>query len=402
MELSSDLVSQFVKSTNDRGTQQKEIIVHGAIVTDGTNNYVQLDGSSELAPISSTVEVSPGDRVLVTIQNHTATVTGNTTDPAIGTKTAGDLRSSITQTAEQIRLEVEDTANKLRSSITMTAEEIRSEVSDEVDGLKSNISQTASEIRSEVKDSKEELESKITQTAEEISQKISNNEEEFTEFKQTVEGWEFVDENGSLKIENGFITWDYLAKDAQDKVNDAQTTADNAAATAGNAQTTANSAYTNAGTALAQATSAREAANIAYTLASNIKLPSYLNSTSIGPTTIMSPAIVGGTFWAVAESGSYLQITPTGIDVYDYRAVNPKFSLTSNSDFVQMILGSGISNTNESIGRLYFDKGTDYASIYYRSSITNVKTGFTFNDNGTITVHGSLSGVSSSTTAVWG
>lgn len=183
MELSSDLISQFVKTTNDRGAAPNEIIVHGVVVTDGEQNYVQLDGSSELAPIESTVEISPGDRVIVAVKNHAATVTGNTTDPSIGTKTADGLRSSITQTAADIRMEVADEVNTLNSSLELTAQEIRSEVNDMNTSLSSSITQNANNITSLVKEAGE-----------------------FSEFQQTVEGFLFKDESGEyVAINDGSI-----------------------------------------------------------------------------------------------------------------------------------------------------------------------------------------------------
>lgn len=82
MVLSKDLISQFVKITNDTQKKTTETTVYGTIDDTGTN--VKLDGSPDgvLTPISSTTNVKPGDRVTVMIKNHTATVTGNLTSPA--------------------------------------------------------------------------------------------------------------------------------------------------------------------------------------------------------------------------------------------------------------------------------------------------------------------------------
>lgn len=83
MGLSNDLISQFVKATNDDTKTKKETILHGTakIETDGTLS-VQFDGTDTATPASSTVGVSEGDRVIVMIKNHTATVTGNLSDPS--------------------------------------------------------------------------------------------------------------------------------------------------------------------------------------------------------------------------------------------------------------------------------------------------------------------------------
>ena len=85
------------------------------------------------------------------------------------------MRSSITQTASQIRSEVSDDIIGLNSSITQTASQIRSEVSDSVIGLNSSIAQTASQIRSELSDSVNGLAISISQTASQIRSEVSNS-----------------------------------------------------------------------------------------------------------------------------------------------------------------------------------------------------------------------------------
>ena len=83
MSLSSDLVSQFAKITNDNASSKKETtIVYGTAVKLNDATYVKVDGSEILTPVSSTVDVRAGERVTVMIKNHTATITGNITSPA--------------------------------------------------------------------------------------------------------------------------------------------------------------------------------------------------------------------------------------------------------------------------------------------------------------------------------
>lgn len=84
MALSSDLISQFVKVTNDNKKTKKDTTVYGTIKEENENKYIQLDGSTEKIPVtSSTVTVSKDDRVTVMIKNHKAVVTGNLTSPAV-------------------------------------------------------------------------------------------------------------------------------------------------------------------------------------------------------------------------------------------------------------------------------------------------------------------------------
>ena len=82
MSLSSDLISQFVKITKDDTKKQTESTVYGTVVYDG-KPYVKIDGSDLLTPVTTTTDVQDGERVTVLIKNHTATVTGNISSPAV-------------------------------------------------------------------------------------------------------------------------------------------------------------------------------------------------------------------------------------------------------------------------------------------------------------------------------
>ena len=82
MGLSRSLIKSFVKATIDSSDNRTSTSVRGtAVVTDG-KKYVRLDSSEQLTPISEATDVQNGDRVLVTIENHVATVVGNYTCPA--------------------------------------------------------------------------------------------------------------------------------------------------------------------------------------------------------------------------------------------------------------------------------------------------------------------------------
>lgn len=82
MQLPNDLINKFVKSTNDNRKETKESTAYGTVVKDDNSFYVKLDGSDQLTPISTTSELQDGDRVIVMIKNHTATITGNLTSPS--------------------------------------------------------------------------------------------------------------------------------------------------------------------------------------------------------------------------------------------------------------------------------------------------------------------------------
>ena len=82
MGLSSELISQFVKTTNDKKERKTESTVYGTTVEYNGKMYVRLDGSELLTPVSTTADTINGERVSVTIKNHMATVTGNFSSPA--------------------------------------------------------------------------------------------------------------------------------------------------------------------------------------------------------------------------------------------------------------------------------------------------------------------------------
>ena len=81
MKLPKELITEFAKLTAPK-TIKTETTVYGTIVERNGSTYVRIDGSDELTPASTTVDMSSGERVLVRIKNHTATVVGNITSPA--------------------------------------------------------------------------------------------------------------------------------------------------------------------------------------------------------------------------------------------------------------------------------------------------------------------------------
>lgn len=94
MKLSNDVISKFAKLVNTKSEDKKESIVRGTVVIDG-RTFVKLDGSELLTPVVTTAEVKDGERVTVTIEGHTATVTGNISSPSARTGTVNDLSDRL-------------------------------------------------------------------------------------------------------------------------------------------------------------------------------------------------------------------------------------------------------------------------------------------------------------------
>lgn len=102
MTLSSDLISQFVKVTKDDNETKTGTTLYGTTAEYNGSIYVKIDGSDQLTPISTTTDVEPGERVMVMIKNHTATITGNISSPAARTDDVKDVNATVGNLAKQI------------------------------------------------------------------------------------------------------------------------------------------------------------------------------------------------------------------------------------------------------------------------------------------------------------
>ena len=121
MELSNDLISSFVKITNDTGTKEtEETILYGIATKQGEDVYVTIDGSEISTPVETTVEVNNGERVVLTIKDHKAVITGNITSPAVN---GPGVETRIEETASSIILEVEALEGSI-STVEQTADKI--------------------------------------------------------------------------------------------------------------------------------------------------------------------------------------------------------------------------------------------------------------------------------------
>lgn len=97
MDLSTELISQFVKATNDETKSTTESIVNGTTIEQNDVIYVKLDGSDLLTPITTTANIKNNERVTVLIKNHTATVTGNITAPSASSEDVEEVDNKITE-----------------------------------------------------------------------------------------------------------------------------------------------------------------------------------------------------------------------------------------------------------------------------------------------------------------
>lgn len=172
MGLSSDLISQFVKITQDKQETKKETTAYGKIIKQGDKAYVQLDGSDLLTPITTTTVVKDDDRVLVTIKDHTAIVTGNITNPSASDGDVQTVKEEVTEIGNKIsefEIVIADkvTTEQLEAEIARIDKLIADEI-DAVNGKFETIEAKVADIDT------------IKADIVEVNQKITAHEGEFT------------------------------------------------------------------------------------------------------------------------------------------------------------------------------------------------------------------------------
>ena len=148
MKLSKNLISEFVKITNNTTKTKTETTVYGSIVKNGASTYVKLDGSDILTPVSTTADTQDGERVTVLIKNHTATVTGNISSPAARTDdvqqlendkldiTSAEITYATIENLKAANAEVEDLKSAHGAFTQLTSENFNA-VNASIDNLRS-------------------------------------------------------------------------------------------------------------------------------------------------------------------------------------------------------------------------------------------------------------------------
>jgi hypothetical protein len=151
---------------------------------------------------------------------------------------------------------------------------------------------------------------------------------------------------------------------------------------------------------------AKELANEAMDMAEAVELPDYIKETYIDSTTIESPEIVGGTFYAVGsdprydstfttmdENGFYLYSDTVIADADN--EIYPKISMVCSNTIngrPMIILGSGESDDYQYHNRFIIEKSPSYVWLDYHFDYSYPGCGITFSRNGTITINGTLEG----------
>lgn len=102
MALSKDVMSQFAKAMVPK-QESKEATLNATYKKIDGKEYVQLDGSDILTPVTSSVVAETDDRVKVIIKDHAATVIGNITSPSARNKDLNTLKNEVDENGNTIK-----------------------------------------------------------------------------------------------------------------------------------------------------------------------------------------------------------------------------------------------------------------------------------------------------------
>ena len=156
MVLSEELVANFAKSTNDKKTASSEATVYGTVRIEGDKKYVQIDGSSIKTPVNTTSDISDGDRVIVLIKNHEATIIGNVSSPSAKNSSVNhqydNLQQQINALSPENIIELTQTVNNNKDNIARLQESYNqaNTALGEINGTVSTITDNISSIEQSI------------------------------------------------------------------------------------------------------------------------------------------------------------------------------------------------------------------------------------------------------------
>lgn len=136
----NNLATTFAKIIKEDATATKDSTVYGTAVEFNGKMYVKLDGSERMTPIETTTSIKEGDRVTVLIKAHSATVTGNVTDPSTS-------KSDKKATDDKIK----DLSAKVSEFGTIVAGKVSTEQLQAAEGRITNLESDNVNVKNELK-----------------------------------------------------------------------------------------------------------------------------------------------------------------------------------------------------------------------------------------------------------
>ena len=185
MKLSDNVISEFVKMTNDTpSTNTNQSKIYGTAIIYNDEQYVQLDGSDLLTPADNTVHIKNGERVTVSIQNHVATIDGNISDISASNQHLVSVDNDLADfkiTTEGMFLGVRDEFNTKLTDFKVTVDGMFLEVRDEtekkfsdfrvtVDGMFLSVNQNIGDLNSKYSSLKVTTDSITTEVGKKVNE----------------------------------------------------------------------------------------------------------------------------------------------------------------------------------------------------------------------------------------
>lgn len=193
MDLSRTLIKEFADMVNEPKTNSdSDSYVRGTARVQGEKKYVQIDGSDQLTPILETVDVQEGDRVLVTVKNHVATIMGNFTFPPSARKEqeavdkAEDAQGSANEASEKAQSAIQQAgeANTNASAASALAGEAKEEAA--AAQVAADEAKQQAQTAKDAADSAEEKAEQAHQTAQESQEATSTAQAEISKINEDV------------------------------------------------------------------------------------------------------------------------------------------------------------------------------------------------------------------------
>ena len=195
MKLSDNVISEFVKMTNDTpSTNTNQSKIYGTAIIYNDEQYVQLDGSDLLTPADNTVHIKNGERVTVSIQNHVATIDGNISDISASNQHLVSVDNDLVNfkiTTEGMFVEVRDEFNTKLTDFKVTVDgmfvEVRDETERKISTLKTTVDGTFVEVRNEIDEKVSSLKTTVDGTFITVNQNINDLNSKYSSLKVTTD-----------------------------------------------------------------------------------------------------------------------------------------------------------------------------------------------------------------------
>lgn len=195
MKLSDNVISEFVKMTNDTpSTNTNQSKIYGTAIIYNDEQYVQLDGSDLLTPADNTVHIKNGERVTVSIQNHIATIDGNISDISASNHHLVSVENDLVNfkiTIEGMFLEVRNEFNTKLTDFKVTVDgmflEVRNETEQKFSEFKVTVDGMFLEVRNETEQKISTLKTTIDGTFVTVNQNINDLNSKYSSLKVTTD-----------------------------------------------------------------------------------------------------------------------------------------------------------------------------------------------------------------------